>query len=371
MANRRSKISSIFASSSVALLLLLFLSPLLAAGAIPDDHVPLFVFGDSLYDGGMTLYNGIKGAGAEFWPYGETFFKKPSGRYSDGRLIPDFIAEFAGLPFLQPYLLPGLNDFTNGINFASAGACALVETRPQTINIKMQVNYFLQMVPKLKKQVGEEDAKKLLSRAVYLFNIGGNDYVELLNKNLKKPALSPSQKKLYVNQIIGNITTHIKTIYDQGGRKFAFQNLGPIGCMPSLKYMLGYKGTCAKSPQELAKMHNDASLAQMEQLTTQLPGFKYSLYDFFTALHVRVLHGEKYGFKETKTACCGSGNWHGDFTCQKKGITFSVCSNPNDHLWFDAAHPTDMANQQFSKEFWSGDTNFVAPYNLKTLFEMR
>ena len=56
---------------------------------------PLFVFGDSLYDDGMTLYNGVKGAGAEFWPYGETYFKKPAGRYSDGRLIPDFIGTYS------------------------------------------------------------------------------------------------------------------------------------------------------------------------------------------------------------------------------------------------------------------------------------
>lgn len=350
-------------------LLLLFLSPLVCAAQIPHHHAPFFVFGDSLYDGGMTLYIGIKGAAAEFWPYGYTFFRKPAGRYSDGRLIPDFIAEYAGRPFLQPYLLPGLNNYTNGINFASAGACALVETRPNTINIKMQVDYFLDMVPKLKEQVGDEQAKKLLSKAVYLFNIGGNDYVELLNKNLKKPALSPSKKKNYINQVIGNITTHIKTIYNQGGRKFAFQNLGPIGCMPSLKYMLGFKGTCAQEPLELAQQHNAATLAVMKRLEKELPGLKYSIYDFYSSLYVRVHHGDKYGFKETKTACCGSGRWHGDFTCQKPGQTFSVCSTPNEHLWFDAAHPTDKANQQFSKEFWSGDINVVAPYNLKTLFE--
>lgn len=56
-----------------------------------DNHVPLFVFGDSLYDTGMTLYNGVSGAAADHWPFGKTYFKKPAGRYSDVRVIPDFM----------------------------------------------------------------------------------------------------------------------------------------------------------------------------------------------------------------------------------------------------------------------------------------
>ncbi|KAK9726854.1 hypothetical protein RND81_05G241800 [Saponaria officinalis] len=170
---------------------------------------PLYVFGDSLYDGGMTLFNGIAGAGAEFWPYGETFFQKPVGRFTDGRVIPDFLARYAGLPFPEPYLKPGLTDYSKGINFASAGACVLLELRPETINLKMQINYFLEMIQKLKAQVGEEEATRLLSKAVYLFNIAGNDYVTLFQHNLKK-TISSEKKSSFMNQILGNITIYIQ-----------------------------------------------------------------------------------------------------------------------------------------------------------------
>ncbi|CAA2982469.1 GDSL esterase lipase 5 [Olea europaea subsp. europaea] len=90
----------------------------------------LFVFGDSFFDPGNNNY--IKTTTldqANFWPYGETYFKYPTGRFSDGRLISDFIAEHAKLPLIPPYLQPRDYDKVYcGANFASAGAGVLPET---------------------------------------------------------------------------------------------------------------------------------------------------------------------------------------------------------------------------------------------------
>lgn len=72
------------------------------------------------------------------------------------------------------------------------------------------MDYYVQMVQKLKQQVGEGPANQLLSEAVYLFNIAGNDYVTLLQKNVKKLPLSNFKKKRQLNMIIGNLTIHIK-----------------------------------------------------------------------------------------------------------------------------------------------------------------
>ncbi|KAI4355372.1 hypothetical protein L6164_004153 [Bauhinia variegata] len=91
--------------------------------------VAFFIFGDSFLDAGNNNYiNTTALDQANFWPYGETFFKFPTGRFSDGRLISDFIAEYANLSLIPPFLQPGNNHYYNGVNFASAGAGALVET---------------------------------------------------------------------------------------------------------------------------------------------------------------------------------------------------------------------------------------------------
>lgn len=50
----------------------------------------LFIFGDSLYDAGNNNYFPIP-LRINHWPYGETYFHFPTGRTSNGRLIPDFI----------------------------------------------------------------------------------------------------------------------------------------------------------------------------------------------------------------------------------------------------------------------------------------
>ncbi|GMQ00840.1 hypothetical protein CsSME_00047734 [Camellia sinensis var. sinensis] len=74
----------------------------------PTKKSTLFVFGDSLFDPGNNQYiNGSKPGASSYYPYGQTFFNHPTGRLSDGRIIPDFIALFAKLPMLTPYLQPG------------------------------------------------------------------------------------------------------------------------------------------------------------------------------------------------------------------------------------------------------------------------
>ncbi|XP_020522578.1 uncharacterized protein LOC18433681 [Amborella trichopoda] len=71
----------------------------------------------------------IRDVHANYLPYGENaveFFCKPSGRFSDGRLITDFISELANLPLISPYLQPHA-DLSYGANLGSVAAGIVVE----------------------------------------------------------------------------------------------------------------------------------------------------------------------------------------------------------------------------------------------------
>jgi phospholipase/lecithinase/hemolysin len=71
-----------------------------AAAAAAGNGGPLtrydrvFSFGDSLTDTGNALHlSATAGGPASRPPYGETFFRRPTGRASDGRLVIDFLGE--------------------------------------------------------------------------------------------------------------------------------------------------------------------------------------------------------------------------------------------------------------------------------------
>jgi len=82
-----------------ALALLLVLVGVLVAAAEADDgcrgrkrYTRVFGFGNSLTDtGNAAIFLATAGGPTTRPPYGQTYFGRPSGRASDGRLMVDFL----------------------------------------------------------------------------------------------------------------------------------------------------------------------------------------------------------------------------------------------------------------------------------------
>ncbi|XP_030487607.2 GDSL esterase/lipase 1-like [Cannabis sativa] len=367
MANSSFVITSLFILSSISSLVIQ--TKAYRHYPQPDARASLFIFGDSLFDAGNNNY--IKTIGqANYYPYGETFFKYPSGRFCNGRLISDFIAEYAKLPFIQPYLYPGNHDYRNGANFASAGSGALFETGRGilVIDLNTQLEYFKNVSNELRKQIGDADAKALLSRAVYIFSVGSNDYSFPFLRNVTVP-----NTQQFVGMVIGNLTEVIKEIYNIGGRKMGFLNLDHFGCAPYGRVLQGEDdGACFDKFIPFIKSHNTQLSIVLKKLQTKLKGFKYSFVDQYTFTEERLNHPSKYGFKEEKVACCGSGPYRGRPSCggRRGEKEYELCENVNDHVFFDFGHSTERFNEQFATEAWNGKlNNGSGSYSLKQLFE--
>lgn len=76
------------------------------------------------------------------------------------------------------------------------------------IDLHSQLSYFKSVRKSLNRKLGDEQTKTLLSRAVYLFNVGGNDYIFPFEKN--SSVLGPHPHEEFVGLVIGNITAVIK-----------------------------------------------------------------------------------------------------------------------------------------------------------------
>ncbi|XP_031475128.1 GDSL esterase/lipase At5g03610-like isoform X2 [Nymphaea colorata] len=160
-------------------IILLFLLGSCIESISPHHQRPaerLFVFGDSYADTG-NIARGL----ANCWkpPYGSTFPGKPAGRFSDGRVITDFIATFLGVPSPVPYRLRRVAGHRGsyGINFAYSGT-GVFDTSAPLPNVTTQIDYLEQMIKE-----GWYEKRQVRSSMAFLA-LAGIDYLEfLLYKN--------------------------------------------------------------------------------------------------------------------------------------------------------------------------------------------
>uniref|UniRef100_A0A1J3DJE7 Inactive GDSL esterase/lipase-like protein 25 n=2 Tax=Noccaea caerulescens TaxID=107243 RepID=A0A1J3DJE7_NOCCA len=340
MANPKSHLFSLSLIVTTSLLLLHFPTVSFAQ--------TLFVFGDGLYDAGNKQFLSSNRVDASFPPYGITV-GKATGRWSDGRIIPDYLADFMGIPHIPP-ILQGLADFSHGASFAVADATVLGSPL-ETMTLSQQVIKFLETKNRWENQTRSE--------AIYLFYIGSDDYLNYAKNN---PNPSDDQKQAFVDQVITDIEAQIKVVYGSGGRKFAFQNLAPLGCLPAVKQAYGNVQECVKLPSELAALHNKKLIKLLVDLSRQLSGFQYSFYDFYSSIQNRVIKSKIYTFETGIAACCGTGPVNGT-DCS----TNNLCANIEDYVFFDGKHLTQEGNLQVGHLIWGADPVVIGPNNLREL----
>ncbi|KAH0994551.1 hypothetical protein GBA52_018415 [Prunus armeniaca] len=134
-------------ASSLALGSLAIFGLAMALGTLSSqaEGRAFFVFGDSLVDNGNNNYLATT-ARADSPPYGIDYpTRRPTGRFSNGFNIPDFISQQLGAESTLPYLSPELTGqkLLVGANFASAGIGILNDTGIQFVRNIIIINLLL------------------------------------------------------------------------------------------------------------------------------------------------------------------------------------------------------------------------------------
>ncbi|KAI8002039.1 GDSL esterase/lipase [Camellia lanceoleosa] len=262
-------------------------------------YTSIFSFGDSIADTGNLACISESPQPPHFMlpPYGETYFHRPTGRCSDGRLVIDFIAEYLGLPLVPPYF-GGQNgsrmNFQEGVNFAVVGATALdidffeqrgIHNPFTNCSLGNQLDWFKRMLPSLCHT--PSDCKKLLRNSLVLMGeIGGNDYNHAFDSGRNIEEIQS-----FVPPVINAIGFAINELIELGAVTLMVPGNFPIGCRPT--YLTNFMSSnkeaydpetgCLIWLNEFAMYHNDMLQIELNRIQKLHPYATIIYADYYNA----------------------------------------------------------------------------------------
>ncbi|XP_010918533.1 GDSL esterase/lipase At5g03980 isoform X2 [Elaeis guineensis] len=333
----------------------------------------IYSFGDSIADTGNLIREGVDGAFAPIahLPYGETTFKRPTGRCSNGLLMIDYLALSLKLPFVNPYLDKDAN-FNHGVNFAVAGGTALDVSffkergimMPYTnSSLNVQLEWFKSHLDSICSS--QTDCAEKLKHALFLVGeIGGNDYNYAFFGGK-----SITEVMNYVPHVVTSIINAAKEVINMGAIQLVIPGNFPIGCLPSYLTALNSSDPdaydnrlCLKGPNTFAMLHNLKLQEAIQELRESYPHVVIMYADYYNAFMTLLDNALDLGFDKNSLmkACCGGGGEHNfDATkmCGSPGA--STCDNPAQHISWDGIHLTQEAYMIMARQLISG--GFVYP----------
>ncbi|XP_015688109.1 GDSL esterase/lipase At1g28600-like isoform X1 [Oryza brachyantha] len=318
----------------------------------------LFSFGDSLTDTGNFpfIFGNDSREPALRPPYGETFFRRATGRFSDGRLVVDFIADALGLPFVRPYWSGRTaGDFARGANFAVGGATAL---RPDffrargvpmadIVHLDMEMKWFRDLLGLLCP--GDlSGCTGMINQSLFLVGeIGGNDY----NLPLLR-GVSITKIRSFTPSVIAKISSTITELIGLGAKTLLVPGNLPIGCVPN--YLMIFKSDkkedyepetgCLRWMNEFSQYHNKLLTDELEKLRKLHPDVAIIYADYYGAAMEIYLSPEQFGIEDPLAACCGGGGQYGVSGTARCGYgEYKVCDDPQKYGSWDGFHPSEAA----------------------------
>ncbi|KAJ9675061.1 hypothetical protein PVL29_024137 [Vitis rotundifolia] len=373
-------------SSTIPLLVSVFISlcSTEALVKLPDNEkIPaVIVFGDSIVDPGNNN-NLVTVAKCNFPPYGRDFIGGiPTGRFSNGKIPSDFVAEELGIKELLPaYLDPTLqpSDLLTGVSFASgaSGYDPLTPKIPSVFSLSDQLEMFKEYIGKLKGMVGEERTNTILSKSIFFVVQGSNDitstyfnirrgqydfatYADLLVvwassffQVLSIAMLFQFQFLTYNYLIIILFKHFVKELYGLGARRIGVSSVPPLGCLPSQRSLTGgIQRECVEKYNEASKLFNTKLSSGLDSLNTNFPLAKFVYVDIYNPLLDIIQNPQKSGFEVVNKGCCGTGLIEVSSLCNR--LNPFTCNDVTKYVFWDSYHPTELAYKTIIGEIIQG-----------------
>ncbi|KAL5222478.1 hypothetical protein ABZP36_027191 [Zizania latifolia] len=329
-----------------------------AKARVEPCYPRVFSFGDSLADTGnyAFVYANDSREPALWPPYGETYFHRATGRFSNGRLVVDFIADALGLPFARPYWRgQSAGDFACGANFAVGGATALSPAFFRAkgvpvgdfVHLDMEMKWFRDLLDLLCPG-DPAGCKGMMNQSLFLVGeIGGNDYnIPLLNR------VPITMIRSFTPSVIAKISSTITELIGLGAKTLVVPGNLPIGCVPN--YLMIFKSDknedyepdtgCLRWMNEFSQYHNELLIDELKKLRKLHPDVAIIYADYYGAAKEIFISPEKFGIEDPLVACCGGGGPYGVSPTARCGYgEYKVCDDPQKYGSWDGFHPSEAA----------------------------
>eukprot|EP00253_Pinus_taeda_P003371 PITA_03371 len=314
----------------------------------------LYVFGDSTVDPGNN--NGLATiVKANFRPYGRDFVgRKPTGRFTNGKLVTDIISGLLGIPVTVPaYLDPQFRGprILKGAGFASS-ASGYEDSTSLTVNVltvRQQLEIFKLYRKQIVNMVGAENSSKIISGALFTISAGTDDFVN--NYFLNPLTRAEYTVTEFQDLLLRSLSEFIRSIYQEGATLFALIGLPPFGCLPSQITLHNLTGKgCVDKFNDVAVSFNQKAVSLLEALHPSVPGLKLAYINVYDKLLDFIKNPRKYGFEVVRKGCCGTGLLETAILCNP---TTPVCRDPSKYVFWDSFHPTDKAYNILAQDMFS------------------
>ncbi|KAK6142723.1 hypothetical protein DH2020_023071 [Rehmannia glutinosa] len=293
----------------------------------------IFNFGDSNSDTG-GFYAAFPSQPS---PNGMTYFSKPTGRPTDGRLYIDFLGRFQ----------------------------------------HFSVNQMKQFKAKVEEFKSQEQTNlpqpDIFGKALYTIYIGQHDIT------YDVAAVGAGGVKQYEPQIASEIANAIKELHRLGGRTFLVLNLAPIGCYAAVLTQVSHDSSdidpsgCMMSFNNAVREYNSVLKETLQQTRQELHHANVIYVDTHSVLLELYQNPTSHGMQHGITACCGHGGGTYNFNPQVfcgntkeidgQRVTASACSDPQNYVSWDGIHLTENANKMMAYAILSG-SYFDPPFSL-------
>ncbi|KAF7035785.1 hypothetical protein CFC21_046584 [Triticum aestivum] len=353
-----------------AVVFILFLLSVSRCGTSWQSYDAIYNLGDSISDTGNLCTGGCPS-----WltmgqpPYGSSYFGRPTGRCSDGRVVVDFLAQFFGLP-----LLPPSKSKTNGTDLGKGANMAIIGATAMNLDfflshglgssiwnngpLDTQIQWFQQLMPSICGGAG--DCRSHLSKSLFILGeFGGNDYNAPIfgGKSL-------DEVYTYVPHIINKITSGVETLIGLGAVDVVVPGVLPIGCFPLYLTLYGssnqsdYDGDgCLQRFNDLSRYHNRLLRQGICRLRSKYASVRLMYGDFYTQVAEMVRSPRSFGLEYGLNVCCGASgqgsyNYNNKARCGMSGS--SACKDPENYLNWDGIHLTEAAYRSIAYGWLTG-----------------